>query len=81
MANGSRLDRIEALVKANALAFEADHIQLRSKLHETRAKLAQIAENSARESAEMKRRHEEFKQRFETMLADMRGDRAYLYNS
>ena len=73
--SNSRLDRIEKLVEANALALEAARIQIRDGINETVAMLGQIAEDSARERTEIRRRQEESDQRFETMLADMRADR------
>ena len=79
----SRLDRIEKIVEANALAIEglrvaqeADRLQLRSSIADLVAMLAQQSEEAARESAELKRRQEESDQRFETVLAELRADRA-----
>ncbi|MEO1126671.1 MAG: hypothetical protein AAFX95_21740 [Cyanobacteria bacterium J06639_16] len=82
-SNGtSRLDRIEKLVEANALAIEglrvaqeADRLQLCSSIEDLVAMLAQQSEAAAQERAEVKQQQEESDQRFETMLAEMRADR------
>ncbi|MEO0533279.1 MAG: hypothetical protein AAF215_05375 [Cyanobacteria bacterium P01_A01_bin.123] len=79
----SRLDRIEKLVEANALAIEglrvaqeADRLQLRSSIEDLVAMLSQQSEEAAQERAEVTRQQQESDRRFETMLAEMRADRA-----
>lgn len=75
-SNNNRLDRIELLVEANAKAIEAMRIELRDGISDAILMLTQMTEESAQEREAIRQRQAESDQRFETMLAEARADRA-----
>lgn len=85
MTNNSsdRLDRIERILEsaalqteANARAIEADRITIREGIADVVSMIASLAEQSHQEREELRQRQAESDQRFETLLAEMRADRA-----
>lgn len=83
MTNGTdRLDRIEALVEANATAIAAMRQQqqeaddnLRESINDVVSLIGNLAEQDDQRAAEYRQRHEEHDQRFNNLLGEAREDR------